>query len=66
MSDIQPAQELDPVHIKIEARAYEIWVHEGCQDGHDLDHWLRAEAEIASESTAPEATGEVTVTTKKK
>jgi translation elongation factor EF-1alpha len=24
--------------------AYHIWEEEGCQDGHDCEHWLRAEA----------------------
>jgi hypothetical protein len=27
-------------------RAYAIWEREGRPDGKDLDHWLRAEAEI--------------------
>jgi hypothetical protein len=30
----------------IRERAYEIWEQEGRPDGKDLDHWLRAEAEI--------------------
>lgn len=38
MSDTQPVQSEDPIHVKIEVRAYEIWVHEGCPSGHDLDH----------------------------
>jgi Protein of unknown function (DUF2934) len=29
-------------------RAYAIWEEEGCPQGKDLDHWLRAEAEIGS------------------
>lgn len=31
----------------IRERAYEIWEHEGRPSDKDLDHWLRAEAEIA-------------------
>ena len=49
MSDTQPVQSPDPIHVKIELRAYEIWVHEGFPSGHDLDHWLKAESEIAAE-----------------
>ena len=30
----------------IRSRAYEFWQAEGQQPGRDLDHWLRAEAEI--------------------
>lgn len=32
----------------VERRAYEIWEQEGRPHGLDLDHWLRAEAELAS------------------
>ena len=32
----------------IRERAYAIWVEEGRADGKDLEHWLRAEAEINS------------------
>lgn len=30
----------------IRERAYAIWEEEGRPEGHHLDHWLRAEAEI--------------------
>lgn len=30
----------------IAERAYEIWEQEGCPEGRDQEHWLRAEAEI--------------------
>jgi hypothetical protein len=30
----------------IRSRAYEFWQAEGQQSGRDLDHWLKAEAEI--------------------
>jgi hypothetical protein len=32
---------------KIKARAYELYEQRGKRDGHDVDDWLRAEAEIA-------------------
>jgi Protein of unknown function (DUF2934) len=34
------------IYDQIEERAYQIWEREGRPDGHDLDHWLQAEAEI--------------------
>lgn len=33
----------------IARRAHEIWLNEGRCHGRDLDHWLRAERELASE-----------------
>ena len=35
-----------PTHDEIAAQAYQIYLREGCAEGHDLDHWLRAEAEL--------------------
>jgi hypothetical protein len=32
---------------RIEKRAYEIWLSEGGGHGGDVDHWLRAERELA-------------------
>ncbi len=32
---------------EVEKRAYEIWLNEGGGHGCDLDHWLRAEREVA-------------------
>jgi len=34
---------------EIEQRAYFIWKREGQPDGMALEHWLRAEAEVARE-----------------
>ena len=34
---------------RIRERAYAIWEEEGCPEGNDREHWLRAEAEIAAE-----------------
>jgi hypothetical protein len=39
----------------VEKRAYEIWEQEGCPHGLDLDHWLRAEAELSSAPAKPGA-----------
>lgn len=41
---------------KIEQLAYEIWQSEGSPHGCDVDHWLRAEAEIMSSSACTEPT----------
>jgi Protein of unknown function (DUF2934) len=30
----------------IRHRAYELYETRGCEDGHDVDDWLRAEAEV--------------------
>jgi hypothetical protein len=32
---------------RVEIRAYELWLEDGCRHGHDLNHWLQAEGEIA-------------------
>ncbi len=66
MSDSQAIPDRDVLRPKIELRAYEIWVHEGCPEGHDLEHWLRAEIEIVGVGAEPEATGDVAVAAKKK
>jgi hypothetical protein len=38
---------------RIRARAYELYESRGREDGHDLEDWLRAEEEIASEKVRP-------------
>jgi len=35
---------------QIARRAYELYVWRGREDGHDLDDWLQAEAEIKGEA----------------
>jgi hypothetical protein len=35
-----------PIEQAIRERAYQIWEAEGRADGKELDHWLRAEAEV--------------------
>jgi hypothetical protein len=37
-------------HGEIAERAYRIWEGEGRPGGRDLDHWLRAEAEVHAEA----------------
>jgi len=39
----------DPTPEEIGLRAYEIYVSEGCQEGSDLENWLRAEKELRSQ-----------------
>ena len=44
-----PASSKSPdLRIEIEKRAYEIWLNEGGGHGSDVDHWLRAERELAT------------------
>ena len=38
-----------PTNEEIAARAYGIYVREGRAEGRDMDHWLRAEAELINE-----------------
>ena len=38
-----PAVDIDE---RIRQRAFELFQLRGCQDGHDLDDWMQAEAEI--------------------
>jgi hypothetical protein len=41
----------EPTQEEIGVRAFEIYVSEGCPDGNSLDHWLRAERELRSQSS---------------
>ena len=34
----------------VSKRAYEIYCERGCEDGHDLDDWLRAEREVKGQT----------------
>jgi hypothetical protein len=53
VAEKDPADEA--ARLKIEQRAYEIWQSEGSPQGCDVDHWLRAEAEITSSRGATPA-----------
>jgi len=66
MSEAQATPEQNVLRPNIELRAYEIWVHEGCPEGHDVEHWLRAETEIVREGAEPEAAGAAATAAKKK
>ncbi len=38
----------DDTHRRIAQRAHEIWMQEGCPDGKQTEHWVRAESEVAN------------------
>ncbi len=42
-------------HARIRERAHKIWLEEGQLDGRDVEHWHRAEREIAAEDEPAEA-----------
>jgi hypothetical protein len=47
---LQPSNDMKnnrPTHEEISARAYQIFVANGCREGRDLEHWLQAEAELS-------------------
>jgi hypothetical protein len=46
--------ELVDRHLRIAQRAYQYYEEQGREDGHALDHWLKAEREVRS--TAPQKT----------
>lgn len=41
-----------PTQDEIAAYAYEIYLREGCPNGKELEHWLRAEAELRRSNIA--------------
>ena len=44
----------------IRVRAYQFYEERGCEDGHDLEDWLQAEAEIVGKKSAAAAEAEYT------
>jgi hypothetical protein len=40
---------------RIRVRAYRFYEERGCEDGHDFEDWLRAEAEIVGKKPAAAA-----------
>jgi len=44
--------------LAVRERAYALWRQEGCLEGRALDHWFRAEAEIAFDPPAQAPDGE--------
>ena len=47
VASVSASPEPRDLRAKVEKRAYEIWLNEGGGHGCDLDHWLRAERELA-------------------
>jgi hypothetical protein len=52
-----------PSHEEIEQRAHEIWLEQGALSGHELDHWLQAEQELAEKPRRRAASRERSATT---
>ncbi|WP_448187502.1 DUF2934 domain-containing protein [Azospirillum sp. sgz301742] len=48
------------VEQRIRDRAYAIWQEQGCPEGCDYEHWLKAEQEVAATATAPKAAKKAT------
>jgi hypothetical protein len=48
MAKTEPEQHGEMVRRQIAERAYALWEAEDRPHGRDLDHWLRAEAEITN------------------
>lgn len=44
VSSVNP---IEPTEEAIRVRAYQLYEERGCEEGHDFDDWLQAEAEIA-------------------
>lgn len=51
----QTPMQTEPSRDEITLRACEIWKAHGCQEGHDMEYWLKAEAELqaAERQNAP-------------
>jgi DUF2934 family protein len=45
---VSASAEPETLEDQIRARAYELYEERGKEEGHDLDDWLRAEAELMS------------------
>lgn len=43
----------EPLHGAIAAQAYALYEGRNRQDGHDLEHWLEAEARVRSTASGP-------------
>ena len=46
-----PQREDDTLQQRIRERAYQLFEDHGREHGHDVDDWLRAEAEVLNENT---------------
>lgn len=47
MTDEESRVDPEVSHDRVAERAYQLYCEGGCEDGHDLEHWLQAEAELA-------------------
>ena len=50
---------IEIAHQDIAARAYQLYVAEGCTDGCDVRHWLHAESELKADYQDRRAQAEV-------
>lgn len=56
---ISPTQDLGSLELTeeiIRRRAYHFFEERGCEHGHDLEDWLRAEAEVMGKKPAESST----------
>ena len=59
VSNAKPGQgSLELTEELIRVRAYQFYQERGCEDGHDLEDWLQAEAEIFGKKSAAAAEAE--------
>ena len=54
-SSVQQKVGTEELQDRIRERAFELYEQRGCQDGHDLDDWLQAEAETTRQEVASAA-----------
>ena len=48
---IQTAVVIANLHEQVRVRAYELYEQRGREDGHDIEDWVQAEAEILAQNT---------------
>jgi hypothetical protein len=48
---IQTAVVIANLHEQVRVRAYELYEQRGREDGHDIEDWIQAEAEILAQNT---------------
>lgn len=51
LTTTETAEPASDTYAEISARAYEIYVERGQEDGHDLEDWLQAESEVTARKT---------------
>ncbi len=55
LAQVPDSSTLEKTEAVIRLRAYEYYEERGCEDGRDLEDWLRAEAEILGKKPAESA-----------